>query len=122
MISAFLFTTSRCGYCPAAKQALIELEDEFDEDELEVTIIVADKDQKSMALTEEWGVSSVPTLILSQDAWEVERLAGNITKERVREYLERYLQRDVLSESSGGSDEGSGSVLRSSGESQNSGT
>ena len=100
---------STCGPCKQVKPILDELAAEYPD--LTVSYTVVDKDEGGMDLAGEWNVSSVPTLIFITNREEQARSVGVISKDTLENYVKGSVQRDVLQEPPGGSDEGSGSLL-----------
>ena len=114
MVAIHMFSTSNCPNCVPVKQHLDVLVANYPE--LSVSSTIVDKEADGMLKAQEWGVSAVPTLIFIQDATEVYRQVGALPMSTLEGYVQRYLQPDVLQESSGGGDETSPALLCSTGE------
>ena len=95
------------------KPILEELEQEYSN--LAVNHFVIDEGD-NMKIAREWRITAVPTFVLIKHGEEVDRWQGASPKSEVEKRIEGYLQREVLPESSGGSENSSGTVLCSSGE------
>lgn len=114
MVAIHMFSTSKCPNCVPVKQHLDTLVANYPE--LSVSSTIVDKEADGMLKAQEWGISAVPTLIFIQDATEVYRQVGAIPMSTLEGYVQRYLQSDVLQESSGGGDETGPALLCSPGE------
>jgi thioredoxin-like negative regulator of GroEL len=108
-LAIHMFSTSKCPNCLPVKQSLNVLKDNYHN--LNLSFTVVDKEADGMVKAQEWGISAVPTLIFIVDATEVYRQVGALPMSELETHVKRYLQPDVLQESSGGSDETSPALL-----------
>jgi len=81
------FYADWCGPCKALAPVIEELADELD-DQLKVAKL--DVDQNS-ELSMQYGVQSIPTMILFHNGEEAERIVGFLPKGQLKERLERHL-------------------------------
>ena len=109
MLSIHMFSTSKCANCPPVKTALKTLKENYPE--LNVSYTVVDQEVDGMLKAQEWGITAVPTLIFITDATERMRKVGSMPMSELETYVQGYLQRDVLQESPGGSEQGSRPLL-----------
>lgn len=118
MISAIFFSTSTCQHCKPFKKIFEDVSEMYDEDELDVTYHIVDKDPIARSLAIEWQVQGVPTVIFVKDgvAHDDHRIVGAVPAEKLKNVIEGLVQRDVLQESSGGEPEGSCAVLCGTGQ------
>ena len=71
-----------CGPC----RAMTPILEEVDEEVSDVTVIKVDAD-KSPELLREWGIQSIPTMILFVDSEEEGRIIGAVSKDKLTEFL-----------------------------------
>ena len=121
VLSAVLYTTSNCPNCGPVKEALADFNEQYKE-ELYVRTHVVDKNASSMQSAREWGVSGVPTILFFKEGRHLETVIGGIPRGELGEIIERNIQRDVLSEASGGESNTSSSVLCGVSEQENAST
>ena len=81
------FWADWCGPCHAVAPILEELAEEMGD---RVRFAKLDVDQ-NQALTTEFGVSSIPTLLLFRDGQVTDRAIGALPKGALREFIERNL-------------------------------
>ncbi len=81
------FWADWCGPCHAVAPILEELAEEMGD---RVRIAKLDVDQ-NQALTSEFDVSSIPTLLLFKDGQVTDRAIGALPKAALREFVERNL-------------------------------
>lgn len=77
------FNATWCGPCRMLKPILEEIAEERED----VTIVGVDIDQ-NMDMAEEYGVFSIPCLILFKDGAEADRSVGLVPKEQVLSLLD----------------------------------
>lgn len=71
-----------CGPCKAMTPILEEVDEEVND----VTVVKVDADQ-SVELLREWGIQSIPTMILFVDGEEEGRIVGAVSKDKLTEFL-----------------------------------
>jgi len=81
------FWATWCGPCRALGPIIEEVADQF-KDQVKVTKINIDDNPK---VTAQFGVMSIPTLILFKDGKPLERLVGLVAKERLEEFVKKAL-------------------------------
>ena len=74
------FTATWCGPCKAFKPIILELISEG----YNITIIDVDQEQN---LSSQYGVRSIPTMVIEENGVEVDRFIGVLPKETVKEKL-----------------------------------
>lgn len=119
MINFIMFSTSTCAHCKPMVQTLLALENKYDD--VSVTIHVVDQSPISRETASDWGIRAVPTTIVIHKGEEIGQLEGNIPLHRMEDLIERALQREILPESSGGSDDSCRPVLCDSSEQKDDG-
>ena len=93
MIKAVFFSTSTCGHCRPFKQIFEDVAEMYDEDELEVTYRVVDKEEDSYALFKEWQLTAVPSVLIIKDgvAEDAHRIVGAIPKNQLIDIIQAHL-------------------------------
>ncbi|MDX9745232.1 MAG: thioredoxin [Syntrophales bacterium] len=81
------FWANWCGPCRALGPIIEEVADQF-KGQVRVSKINIDDNPK---VTAQYGVMSIPTLILFKDGEPVERLVGLVAKERLEEFIKKAL-------------------------------
>ena len=81
------FFATWCGPCKMIAPVIAELATEY---EGKAKIGKLDVDESS-ATAGEFGVQSIPTLILFKDGQEVDRIIGNQTSDAIEEKIKSYL-------------------------------
>lgn len=81
------FYADWCGPCKALAPVMEELADELGD---RLKIVKLDVDQNN-ELSMQYGVQSIPTMVLFKDGEEAERLVGFLPKGQLKEQLEAHL-------------------------------
>ncbi len=81
------FWATWCGPCKMLAPVMEELAAQYDG---KVTVAKVDVDEEQ-DLAAQYGVMSIPTVVLFQDGREVERLVGYLPKERYEELIDSRL-------------------------------
>lgn len=81
------FWAEWCGPCRIQTPILEELENELD-GKLKVTKLNVDENQ---TVPQEFGIMSIPTLLIKKDGQTVEKLVGVRTKEMLMEILQAHM-------------------------------
>ncbi|HCS93653.1 MAG TPA: thioredoxin [Bavariicoccus seileri] len=77
-----------CGPCRMQAPAIEAISEEF-EDRLKVAKLNVDDNQKT---AQEFGVMSIPTLIIFKDGEEVDKVIGLHSEEQLTELVEKHIQ------------------------------
>ena len=80
MKTAKYFTATWCGPCKTFKPIILELISEG----YNITIVDVDQEQ---SLSSQYGVRSIPTMVIEENGMEVDRFIGALPKETVKEKL-----------------------------------
>lgn len=81
------FFATWCGPCKMMAPVIDELSGEFD-GKAKIGKLDVDENNKTAS---EFGVQSIPTLILFKDGAEVERMVGFQSKEALKEVLDKHI-------------------------------
>jgi thioredoxin 1 len=81
------FWATWCGPCRMQAPILEKLADAYDETELKVTKLDVDANPET---AQNFGIMSIPTLLLKKDGEVVERLTGVHTKDQLEKVIEQY--------------------------------
>ncbi len=81
------FYADWCGPCKALAPVIEELADEFG-DQLKVAKLDVDQNNE---LSMQYGVQSIPTMVLFNDGDEADRIVGFLPKGQLKEQLEAHL-------------------------------
>ncbi|MFB6285914.1 MAG: thioredoxin [Candidatus Bipolaricaulia bacterium] len=81
------FYADWCGPCKALAPVIEELADEFG-DQLKVAKLDVDQNNE---LSMQYGVQSIPTMVLFKDGDEADRIVGFLAKGQLKEQLEAHL-------------------------------
>ena len=92
MVTLILFSTSTCAYCRPIKTIIDNLKPDYeDEDRVLFTNIEVDTDPSGMAIAREWLIRAVPTILVISKGEEVERMEGDINREKIVDAIERNI-------------------------------
>ena len=81
------FYADWCGPCKALAPVIEELSDELGD---QLKIVKLDVDQNN-ELSLQYGVQSIPTMVIFKDGEEADRLVGFLPKGQLKEQLESHL-------------------------------
>lgn len=82
------FWATWCGPCRMQAPILDQLAEEYDEDEFRIVKMDVDENPQT---PQEFGIMSIPTLLLKKDGQVVEKAIGVHTKEQLRQMISQYL-------------------------------
>ncbi|WP_165003732.1 MULTISPECIES: thioredoxin [unclassified Enterococcus] len=82
------FWATWCGPCRMQAPILDQLEQEYDEDEFRIAKMDVDENP---ATPQQFGIMSIPTLLLKKDGQVVEKAVGVHSKEQLRQMIDQYL-------------------------------
>ena len=76
--------------CPCRMQSTIldQLEQEYDEEEFRIAKMDVDENPET---PQQFGIMSIPTLMLKKDGQVVEKAVGVHSKEQLRQMIDQYL-------------------------------
>lgn len=82
------FWATWCGPCRMQAPILDQLSEEYDEDEFRIVKMDVDENPQT---PQQFGIMSIPTLLLTKDGQVVEKAVGVHSKEQLRQMIDQYL-------------------------------
>lgn len=82
------FWATWCGPCRMQAPILDQLEQEYDEEEFRIAKMDVDENPET---PKQFGIMSIPTLMLKKDGQVVEKAVGVHSKEQLRQMIDQYL-------------------------------
>lgn len=82
------FWATWCGPCRMQGPILEQLEEDYEEDQLKIVKMDVDENPNT---PREFGIMSIPTLVLKKDGEVVEKVVGVHTKPQLKELVDKYL-------------------------------
>ena len=82
------FWATWCGPCRMQAPILDQLSEEYDEDEFRIVKMDVDENPQT---PQQFGIMSIPTLLLKKDGQVVEKAVGVHAKEQLRQMIDQYL-------------------------------
>ncbi|HGF7327612.1 TPA: thioredoxin [Enterococcus hirae] len=82
------FWATWCGPCRMQAPILDQLSEEYDEDEFRIVKMDVDENPQT---PQQFGIMSIPTLMLKKDGQVVEKAVGVHSKEQLRQMIDQYL-------------------------------
>ncbi|EGP5153475.1 thioredoxin [Enterococcus faecium] len=82
------FWATWCGPCRMQAPILDQLEQEYDEEEFRIAKMDVDENPET---PQQFGIMSIPTLMLKKDGQVVEKAVGVHSKEQLRQLIDQYL-------------------------------
>ena len=82
------FWATWCGPCRMQAPILDQLSEEYDEDEFRIVKMYVDENPQT---PQQFGIMSIPTLLLKKDGQVVEKAVGVHSKEQLRQMIDQYL-------------------------------
>ncbi|WP_271022119.1 thioredoxin [Enterococcus faecium] len=82
------FWATWCGPCRMQAPILDQLEQEYDEEEFRIAKMDVDENPE---IPQQFGIMSIPTLMLKKDGQVVEKAVGVHSKEQLRQMIDQYL-------------------------------
>ncbi|MEK5187905.1 thioredoxin [Enterococcus sp. FSL R5-0957] len=82
------FWATWCGPCRMQAPILDQLEQEYDEEEFRIAKMDVDENPET---PQQFGIMSIPTLMLKKDGQVVEKVVGVHSKEQLRQMIDQYL-------------------------------
>ncbi|EOS7847012.1 thioredoxin [Enterococcus hirae] len=82
------FWATWCGPCRMQVPILDQLSEEYDEDEFRIVKMDVDENPQT---PQQFGIMSIPTLLLKKDGQVVEKAVGVHSKEQLRQMIDQYL-------------------------------
>ena len=82
------FWATWCGPCRMQAPILDQLSEEYDEDEFRIVKMDVEENPQT---PQQFGIMSIPTLLLKKDGQVVEKAVGVHSKEQLRQMIDQYL-------------------------------
>ena len=82
------FWATWCGPCRMQAPILDQLSEEYDEDEFRIVKMDVDENPQT---PQQFGIMSIPTLLLKKDGQVVEKAVGVHSKDPLRQMIDQYL-------------------------------
>ncbi|HFH0086085.1 TPA: thioredoxin [Enterococcus faecium] len=82
------FWATWCGPCRMQAPILDQLEQEYDEEEFRIAKMDVDENPET---PQQFGIMSIPTLMLKKDGQVVGKAVGVHSKEQLRQMIDQYL-------------------------------
>ena len=82
------FWATWCGPCRMQAPILDQLEQEYDEEEFRIAKMDVDENPET---PQQFGIMSIPTLMLKKDGQVVEKAVRGHSKEQLRQMIDQYL-------------------------------
>lgn len=82
------FWATWCGPCRMQAPILDQLEQEYDEEEFRIAKMDVDENPET---PQQFGIMSIPTLMLKKDGQVVEKAVGVHSKEQLSQMIDQYL-------------------------------
>ena len=82
------FWATWCGPCRMQAPILDQLEQEYDEEDFRIAKMDVDENPET---PQQFGIMSIPTLMLKKDGQVVEKAVGVHSKEQLRQMIDQYL-------------------------------
>lgn len=82
------FWATWCGPCRMQAPILDQLEQEYDEEEFRIAKMDVDENPET---PQQFGIMSIPTLMLKKNGQVVEKAVGVHSKEQLRQMIDQYL-------------------------------
>ena len=82
------FWATWCGPCRMQAPILDQLEQEYDEADFRIAKMDVDENPET---PQQFGIMSIPTLMLKKDGQVVEKAVGVHSKEQLRQMIDQYL-------------------------------
>lgn len=82
------FWATWCGPCRMQAPILDQLSEEYGEDELRIVKMDVDENPET---PQQFGIMSIPTLMLKKDGQIVEKVVGVHSKDQLRQMIDQYV-------------------------------
>ena len=89
-VPAFVdFWAPWCGPCQMIGPIVEELASEYDEGKIKIRKVNVDESQ---VLAGKYEVMSIPTFLMFKDGGMVDKIVGGVTKDKLKEFIEKHLE------------------------------